>query len=135
MSLILPMFALVLLTFIVAIITLYSRVHAVKTGQMDARFFKTYQGEMSEQVLKTGRHFSNLFEVPVLFYAGCLAAMVIHVTGPYIQIWAWLFVVARIAHAYIHIGPNKIYPRMIAFFTCVFAVAALWLDVLVASLA
>lgn len=128
-----PMFAMVLLTFGVSLLMLRSRVHAIRSGQMDFRYFKTFSaGEPSQEVLKTGRHFMNLFEVPVLFYAGCLAALQISFTGFWPQFWAWLFVGARLAHAIIHLGPNKLLPRMSAFIIGFGAVLALWIHLAVA---
>lgn len=131
LQLIYPMFAMVSLTLVVGLVTISARIRAVKSGKMDGRYFKTYSvGEPTELVLKTGRHFSNLFEVPILFYTASVVAMVLAIQGPWILLWAWLFVVARCAHAYIHIGRNKIYPRMISFFLGFIAVFAMWIVIL-----
>ena len=128
--LIYPMFALVVLTFVVGAITLITRINAVRSGKLDARYFKTYNvGVPTDAVTKTQRHFSNLFEVPVLFYSGCLAAMMVGAGGTWPQTWAWLFVAARASHAWIHIGRNKIYPRMASFLFGFVCVMALWLCV------
>lgn len=122
-----PMFSMVVLTTVVMTISFYLRVTAVRSGKMDVRHFKTYTlGEPTEAVAKSGRHFINLFEVPVLFYIGCLAAMIVPVGGFWIQFWAWLFVCARVVHAYIHMGKNKIPARMAAFGLGWLAILGLW---------
>jgi hypothetical protein len=132
LQLIYPMFALVLLTFCVMLLSFRQRVNAVKKG-MSARYFKTYtEGTAPESLIKTDRHFINLFEVPVLFYAGCLAAMMVPVTGPVVLATAWLFVAARVVHAYIHIGPNKIFPRMSIHMVACATVLALWIQIVIA---
>lgn len=128
--LIYPMFALVCLTAAVGWLVLVIRINAVRSGRMDGRYFKTFNyGEPTELVVKTGRHFGNLFEVPVLFYTGCIVAMVLPVQGFWILFWAWTFVAARCFHAFIHIGPNKIYPRIAAFFLGFLAAVAIWIQI------
>jgi hypothetical protein len=127
------MFAMVLLTLFVMIITIRVRVAAVRTGQVKLKYFETYsEGTPTPELVKTQRHFANLFEVPVLFYAGCLTAMVLNLTGFMIQFWAWLFVASRVCHTIIHLGSNRVMPRMWTFFVCVFAVMALWVQVVIA---
>lgn len=134
-ALIFPMFAMVVLTAVVLVFTFLTRVRAVRSGQVDFRYFKTFSvGEPTEAVLKTGRHFSNLFEVPVLFYSGCIVAMQMGATGFWPVLWAWVFVAARVVHAWIHIGSNKIYPRMGAFALGSFAAVALWTCVFIQAL-
>jgi hypothetical protein len=48
-----------------------------------------------------------------------------------IGVITWLFVGARVAHAWIHIGSNKIFPRIGAFMLGFFCVFALWVCVMV----
>ena len=134
-ALVYPMFAMVILTMIVGFITFRVRVRAAKSGEVDPRYFKTYSvGNPSEAVLKTGRHFNNMFEAPTLFYAGCLAGMIVGVAGIIPLAFAWLFVAARIAHAYIHMGKNKIWPRVGAFMFGLTCIVGLWICVLVRTI-
>lgn len=128
--LIYPMFAMVLLTIVVAVIGFLARLNAIRSGEVDFRYFKTFDyGKPNEMIVKTTRHFANLFEVPVLFYTGCIIAMILPLEGFWIMLWAWLFVFARVSHAVIHIGPNKIRPRVVAFFLGNFAALAIWIQI------
>lgn len=127
LTLIYPMFALVILTFIVLSILFISRVSAVRTKKISAKYFKTYEGgNPPEFITKASRHFSNLFEMPVLYYAGLILAMLVPVEGFWILFWSWSFVVARVVHALIHIGPNKLWPRIFSYFTGAVCVLAIW---------
>lgn len=122
------MFAMVILTFVVLGLMFSARVRAIRSREMSMKYFKTYsEGAPTPYVLATQRHFANLFEVPVLFYAGCLAAMFMNMSGPVMLFWAWLFVGARVAHAFIHLSSNSILPRMTAYFVGCVAVLAMWL--------
>lgn len=128
LTLVFPMAAMVLLTFVVALWMLYQRLQAVRGGHIKMDYFKLVRGEdpPPRSMLQADNHFRNLFEVPVLFYAGCLVAMMIPLFGTLVQIWAWLFVAARILHALMHLGSNRILYRSRAYFLSWFAVLGLW---------
>jgi hypothetical protein len=129
-TLIYPLAAQVALTFAVLVIMFKTRVREVQSGKITMKYFKTYdEGSLPEAIIKTERHFANLFEVPVLFYAAGIIAMILPVNGPFILFWAWLFVIARIVHAYIHIGSNKVKHRSKAFTLGLIAVTGMWVQV------
>jgi hypothetical protein len=132
--LIYPMAAMVLLTTGVGIILFISRVKGVRAGAVRTRYFKQMSGEgaQTDLMINSARHFSNLFEVPVLFYAACITAMVLPLNGPGILVSAWVFVAARCLHAFIHVGPNKLRFRMGAFFMGSAAVLAMWIKIVIA---
>jgi hypothetical protein len=112
-SLIYPMFAMVVLTFIVLMSLFKNRVKSVKEGTVDPSFFKTYQGQVEpDSSIKLSRHFANIFEAPSLFYIACLAGMITQITSVLFVALAWLYVLLRAAHAYIHIGENKVKLRI-----------------------
>lgn len=123
-----PMAAMVLLTLIVMIRMVLLRIAAVRRGEIDAYFYKTYQGEKGEtrKVAQHNRHFVNLFENPVLFYAACLAAMVTSQSSQSIIWLAWAYVATRIVHTIIHLGSNKIYPRMAIYGASWVVLLAMW---------
>ncbi len=130
-----PMFAQFALTFWVAIYMYRTRVKAVKQGQMETRYFRTYnEGTPTDEVVKTGRHFTNLFEVPVLFFVACLFAIQINIDSALFLAMAWIFVAARYAQAYVHLGKNRIGPRIKTFGLGLFTMAAMWLYLFVEML-
>ena len=126
-----PMFAMVLLTGFVLATLFRSRVGAVRQGLVSAAYFRIYQGELEpESSAKLTRHFSNLFEVPVLYYVVCLAAMITHIAGAAMQALAWTYVAARVTHAYAHLGANRIRHRLRAYFFSCFVLLAMWIYLL-----
>jgi hypothetical protein len=131
-SLIYPMFAMVLLTVVILARLFRSRVQAVKDGQVSAAFFRTYQGEVEPELsAKLSRQFNNLFEAPVLFYVACLAAMVTHqVTLPFLSL-AWSYVIARVLHAYIHVGGNRLGKRIKAYMLSWLVLLLMWVYLIV----
>ena len=127
-----PMLTMVLLSASVLVILFRSRVAAVRAGKLSTRYFRIYQGEIEpEETAKPARHFSNLFEAPTLFYAGCLAAMLTNDSGVIVQVIAWLYVAARYAHSYIHLGQNRLGWRINAYFSSWIVLVLLWIHVAV----
>lgn len=127
LQLVYPMAAMVLLTAGVMIRMVIGRVSAVKRGEVDARFYKTYQGDPEPRAAaQNTRHFVNLFESPVLFYAACLAAMVTGITGSLLYWLAWAYVACRVAHAFVHLGSNRIPPRMAIYGASWVVLLAMW---------
>lgn len=133
LTLIYPMFAMVLLSFFVLIRLFRSRVGAVKAGEIDKSYFRLYRGATEpESTAKTSRHFVNLFEAPTLFYVVCLAAMVTQKGGTLMQALAWAYVLTRIVHAIIHLGPNRLRWRVRAYFVSWVVLLTMWTILVIA---
>ena len=126
-QLVYPMAAMVLLTFIVLIAMFRSRVRAVKAGEANAGYYKTYQtGQEPRDTAALSRHLVNLCESPTLFYAACLAGMVSGQSGTVMLVLAWVYVVLRVLHAYIHTGSNSLPPRIRVYFSSWLVILAMW---------
>lgn len=122
-----PLFAMVVLTFLVMFWTLYTRVQALRTGKVSMRYFRLMQGDSPEAMVKASRHFTNLFEVPVLFYILCVLSQIKPVEDNWQLPLAWLYVVCRVAQAVIHLGYNNVNHRFAAFALGNLALMILWL--------
>jgi hypothetical protein len=133
LSLVYPMLAMVLLTFFVLVVLFRSRVRMIREGHAPVSYFRVFQGSQEpEFAAKPARHLTNLFEAPTLFYAGCLAAMVAGVTGTAVLALAWGYVGARVVHAAVHLGPNRIRHRLRAYFASWLLLLGLWIHVAIA---
>jgi hypothetical protein len=122
------MFAMVCLTAVVAFTMWSLRVYSVRRRHVHVKYFKVMQGEPPpDYVQKPSRHFMNLFETPVLFYAVCLTAMISQTSDNLMLNLGWLYVALRIAHAAIHIGPNVVLARMAVFIFSLWTLLAMWI--------
>ena len=131
-GLVYPMAAMVLLTFVVLIAMFRSRVRAVRAGEVNAYFYKTYQGEGEpDSTLRLSQHFSNMLEAPTLFYVACVTAMVVGEAALLFHFLAWLYVVLRMAHAYIHTGRNKLRSRVRVYFASWIVLLLMWFDLVI----
>jgi hypothetical protein len=126
-ALIQPVLALVVLTGIVALMMGVYRNFALIRGAVSARYFRTYTADgPAEWVERPARAYMNLLELPVLFYVVCLLMLA---TGRFDSIQvslAWVFVIARYVHAFIHIAFNYVPLRFTAFVAGVVTLAVMW---------
>ncbi len=127
-----PMFAMVLLTFVVMFTVFIWRVRSVKNGTVKARYYKLMRGDDVPDYLIAGeRHFANLFETPVLFYVVCCLALILKVETMALQALAWVYIALRVVHAYIHLSYNHILHRLLCFWVSILIILAMWVLVLI----
>ena len=127
MSVLLPAFALFALTIFVLVRMGLGRRAAVQSGEFDGRYYKTFRGgEEPDHLHILSRQFSNLLEVPMLFYVGVLLAYVTGQTGWLPTAIAWLYVALRYAHCYVHLTSNFVPMRFRLFVLSVAALVTLW---------
>ena len=126
-----PMFALVFLTFFVMYLLLVLRTKAVRARKISPRYFKLNKGgEESDTMVAAGHNYSNLLELPVLFYIVCIIAIILNQSVEYFIIHAWVFVVLRYLHSYIHITYNHVLHRLFAFAAAGFVLLSMWVKVI-----
>jgi hypothetical protein len=119
----LPVIVQVILTMVVYVLLNFAKARAARRGEVDHARRGLYDDAWPQSVVKINNNIRNQFEVPVLFYVLSFALLALNaVTIPVIVI-AWLFVLSRIVHAYLHIGRNHVPSRRRAFmFGCLMLV-------------
>lgn len=123
-----PMFALFALTAVAVFRLAFLRFGAVRRREVDLRFYLSYQGSQEPDALRVAsRHVVNLFEAPLLFYVVCLTTYVTGQTTGLLVGLAWLYVLLRVAHSYVHLMHNVIILRFRVFFLSWLVLIALWL--------
>jgi len=133
-ALLYPMLAMVLLTFGVGVVLFRARRRSVREGHTPVSYFRVFHGSPEPEFLaKPTRHFTNLFETPTLFYAGCLAAMVAGVVDSAVLALAWAYVAARLLHAWVHLGGNRLRHRMPVYAVSWLLLLSLWIYVCVSA--
>jgi len=108
------------------------RFGAVRRGEMDPRYYKTYQGgEEPEHMRVVTRHFLNLFEMPVVFYVTVILAYVTHQVGTWMVACAWVYVAMRYAHSYVHLTSNDVLTRFRLYIGSCLVLVVMWMSLLV----
>ena len=128
-SIFVPMLVVVALTFVAFIRMAAGRGAAMKAGQ-DPKFYRAHQGAPEpEGTVAAVRHYGNLFELPTLFYAACLAAFVLGAVGKWTLVFAWGYVVMRLVQSAVHLTYNNPAHRGMAFVFGVLFTLALWINI------
>ncbi|TNE61273.1 MAG: hypothetical protein EP335_16340 [Alphaproteobacteria bacterium] len=126
-----PMVALVALTVGVTLLLVKRRFGAIKAGDTkDLKYFKTFQGQGEPEYVQVAqRNMINLFETPVLFYVGCLAAAVFGAVDT-VTVWAaWAYVAIRVVHTIVHVTSNNVPRRAQLFFLSFVPIVVIWVKV------
>lgn len=115
MSLLYPALLLMLHTLLVAAYMGYRRYTAISRGDAPLAYYEAYQGQEPRALRVIARHFSNLLEVPILFYLLTIIAFITQLTGLLLVALAWSYVALRLVHSAIHLGPNVVIWRFRVF--------------------
>src|SRR5215472_8757437 len=105
-----PMGALVVLTFLVLLLIPIRRFRAAFAGRVQREDFAL--GESSrvpKDVSLPNRNYMNLLEMPVLFYVLCIVVLVTRRLDFPLLLLAWLYVGLRAIHSAIHIIYNNVF--------------------------
>jgi len=123
----LPMLAMVALTFVV-----WVRLYLVRVREMRARRIHPQSVATSRKRAEllddttAADNFVNLFELPVLFYLLCLVLLVLQFDNVWFVYGAWLYVILRAAHSAIQCTYNKVMHRFRVYFASSVVLIALW---------
>jgi hypothetical protein len=126
--LLLPLLAQVALTFIVMGSMYRTRVAEMNLKQIHPQQIKTRSKskEMLTKSAPAADNYSNLFELPVLFYTAILLTLILMVQDGILVILAWSFVGSRCLHSLIHVTYNRVMHRFIVFIFSSFVLLAFW---------
>ena len=126
--LLLPLLIQVALTFAVLIRMYYTRILEMQRRKIDAQALDTRRRgrELLTDSAASADNFGNLFETPVLFYTAILLALTLLLQDPVIVALAWMYVILRAAHSFIHTTYNTVMHRFYAYILSCIALFAMW---------
>jgi len=107
-AILLPLFVEVILTFGLLIWLAPLRARDFSSGAVRAEDVALREPNWSKRSMQVSYAFSNQFELPVLFYVLTILAFITHLAGVVFVVLAWIFVIFRLLHAYVHVTNNKI---------------------------
>lgn len=123
----LPVFVQAALTFAMLIWMARSRVNAVKAKQARVADIALGQLNWPPKVQQISNNYHSQLQLPLLFYVLTVLAIITRQADMLFVVLAWLFVLARLLHAYIHTSSNYIPHRFYAFATGMFILLAMWI--------
>ena len=101
-----PVLVQVLLTLAMYVRLIGAKTRAMKAGQVDMKRRALHDDAWPESVIQINNNIRNQFELPVLFYALVFMLWALDSAHYAALAAAWLFVLSRIVHAWVHTGPN-----------------------------
>ena len=119
-------FVQVLLTFVLLFWMANARTGSIKRGEVKIRDIALGQEAWTARGTQIGNCYHNQLELPVLFYAVVAFAMITRKADLIFVILAWLFVLMRLAHAYIHATSNHVPTRARVFFAGALILIIMW---------
>jgi len=126
-TILLPLFVEVALTFSLLFWMFFSRAGALKRRETKVADIALGQSNWPAATLQVSKNYESQFELPVLFYVLTVLAIITHHADFLFVVMAWLFVVSRLVHSYIHTGSNYIRHRFNAFAVGAIILLAMWI--------
>ncbi len=120
-----PMLLQVALIYAIYALISVRRKAAVRAGSVRTSDFRENRNEPPESLF-VRNNLANQFELPVLFFAACLALYVANGVNVLTVALAWIFVLSRCVHAAIHVTTNRIRHRQPAFVVGFLALLVIW---------
>jgi len=126
-TVLLPLFVQVLLTFGLILWMAYHRTSLLSKGEVHPRDIALRERNWPPRVLKVDNAAHNQLETPVLFYVLTILAIITRHADLLFVVLAWVFVLIRIAHAYVHVTSNRVALRGPLFGLALMVLIVMWL--------
>ncbi len=103
-----------------------ARLDALRRGEVKLEDVALGQSAWPERITQIANAHNNQYQLPVLLYALVLLALVLRKVDWLIVAGAWIFVLSRLAHAYIYTTSNHVPSRFRAYGAGLVALVAMW---------
>jgi hypothetical protein len=110
-----PLFLQVLLVMALSVVMARRRFAAAKSDEVKPGAIIGEDSAWPKQARLAANSFNNQFEFPVLFYVLTVLAIITKKADLAFVLMAWIFVLSRYAHAFIHVTSNRMPHRFYAF--------------------
>jgi hypothetical protein len=122
-----PLFVQVVLTFAVGFWLPAIGIPALRRGEADPRNVALREPNWPTRVLQVRNSYQNQLELPILFYVLTILAVITKHADLLFVVMAWIFVLSRLVHAYIHVTSNDMRLRGPWFGVGAFTLAIMWI--------
>jgi hypothetical protein len=123
----LPVFVQVALTFALLIWMASARTASVTRGETKLRDIALGQSAWPAKPTQISNCYDSQFQIPLLFYVLVVLAWITKQADLIFVVMAWIFVLSRLAHAYIHTGSNHVPTRFRVFAVGMIVLLLMWI--------
>ncbi|MBX6329621.1 MAG: MAPEG family protein [Pseudolabrys sp.] len=125
-AVLMPLFVQVALTFALWFWMVYERGRLLAGGKVQPHEIALRQPNWPPHALQVGNAAHNQLETPLLFYLLTTLALVTRQADATFVVLAWIYVVLRVLHAYVHVTSNRIPVRGPAFAASLLVLFVMW---------
>ncbi len=125
-AILLPLFVEIILTFVLLFWLAYLRTRDLNAGIVRPEAIALREPNWPAHTTQVANALANQFELPVLFYVLTILEYVTHTAGVVFVILAWLFVLFRCLHAFVHVTSNIIRRRGPLFGVAAVVLSIMW---------
>src|SRR5436190_10977350 len=122
----LPVFVQVALTFGLLFWMASARTGSVRRGETKIRDIALGQTAWPDRPQQISNSYDSQFQLPLLFYVLVILAWITKHADLLFVVMAWMFVLLRLAHAYVHTTSNHVPTRFRIFAAGVFVLLLMW---------
>jgi hypothetical protein len=123
----LPVFVEVFLIFVLLFLMGKTRAESLSRNEATLDDVALDNRNYGPRARQFGNSFSNQFELPTLFFVLVAFILITRVGNLLLLVLAWVFVLARVAQAYVHTTSNDVMWRMRAYSLGAVVLFAMWL--------
>lgn len=114
------------LVYVLYMLLSLRRRQMVQAGKAETSDFRENRSEPPESLV-VRNSIANQFELPVLFYVCCVLLYITEADNLFAVVLAWIFVVLRYLHAFVHVTSNNLQYRSPLFAAGYVVLATMWL--------
>jgi hypothetical protein len=123
----LPVFVQVALTFGLLFWMARVRTASISSGETKMRDIALRQPAWPTRATQISNCYDSQFELPLLFYVLVILAWTTRQADLIFVVMAWIFVLARLAHAYVHTTSNYVPTRFWVFAVGMLVLLLMWI--------
>jgi hypothetical protein len=125
-AVLLPVFVQIGLTFFLMFWMGRVRLAAIRSGEVKIEAVALRQPAWPERATQVANTFHNQFELPILFYVLVALALLTRQADLLLVVLSWIFIAARLVHAYIYTTSNDIRHRFAIFLVGALVLVLMW---------
>ena len=123
----LAVFVLVTITFVLAIWMGIERNKVIYSKEVRIKDIALTKETWPARAKQISNAYHNQYELPVLFYVLVAFALITRKADLIFVVLAWVFVISRVIHAYIHTTSNHVPRRFFMYLVGLFTLIAMWI--------
>jgi hypothetical protein len=126
-TVLLPLFVQVGLTFVLLFWMAGVRTSSIRSREVHMRDIALREPNWPPRMVPVANAYANALELPVLFYVLVILAWATRKADLLFVIMSWLFVLSRIAQAYVHVTNNRVSRRGLMFAIGALVLTIMWI--------